>query len=110
MAASGIGSYLTDASGNITAMTNMLAPLQPFKAKLLIGRHRHDVVREEPEQPCTGKIDIGPGLRRHMLTGTAAIEDGRGGRPPAASIDQRRAASGQRRISVHRAGVQLVEN
>jgi len=80
----------TDASGSITAMSKMLAPLDPFKAKLLVLGGIDMMSCEKNSTNYTGKIDVGHGLsRRHMLTGTAAIEDGSGaGLPGGPSIDQ----------------------
>jgi hypothetical protein len=84
----------TDASGNITAMTNMLSPLEPFKSKLLMLGGVDMMSCEKNSKNYSGKIDVGHGLsRRHMLTGIAAIEDGSGeGLPGGPSIDQAIAA------------------
>jgi hypothetical protein len=104
----------TDASGNITGMTNMLAPLEPFKSKLLMLGGIDMMSCEKNSTNYTGKIDIGHGLsRRHMLTGMAAIEDGSGaGLPGGPSIDQ---SIAQQMTSVTKfrsieLGVQVVEN
>jgi hypothetical protein len=104
----------TDAAGNITAMTNMLAPLDPYKKKLLMLGGIDMMSCEKNSTNYTGKIDIGHGLsRRHMLTGVAAIEDGSGaGLPGGPSIDQAIAqqvgdATKFRSIEL---GVQVVEN
>src|SRR5262245_29391002 len=66
-----------DASGNITAMTSMMSPLEPFKKKLLMLGGVDMMSCEKNSTNYSGKIDVGHGLsRRHMLTGTGAIEDG----------------------------------
>ena len=81
---------VTDGAGNITAMTPMLAPLEPFKRKLLMLGGIDMMSCEKNSKDYSGKIDVGHGLsRRHMLTGIAAIEDGSGeGLPGGPSIDQ----------------------
>ena len=80
----------TDASGNITAMTDMLAPLSPFRQKLLLLGGVDMMSCEKNCDGYKGKIDVGHGLaKRHMLTGMAAIEDGSSlGLPGGPSIDQ----------------------
>ncbi len=103
-----------DAAGNITAMTNMLAPLEPFKSKLLMLGGVDMMSCEKNSTNYGGKIDVGHGLsRRHMLTGIAAIEDGSGaGLPGGPSIDQAIAqkAGGATKFRSIELGVQVVDS
>jgi len=104
----------TDASGNITAMTSMLAPLEPFKAKLTLLGGIDMMSCEKNSTNYTGKIDVGHGLaRRHMLTGISAIEDGsQSGLPGGPSIDQaiaQQVGSATKFRSIE-LGVQVVES
>jgi hypothetical protein len=104
----------TDASGNITAMTKMLSPLEPYKAKLLMLSGIDMMSCEKNSTNYQGKIDIGHGLsRRHMLTGIAAIEDGSSeGLPGGPSIDQAIAqqVGGATKFRSIELGVQVVDN
>jgi hypothetical protein len=104
----------TDASGNITAMSSMLAPLEPFKSKLLVLGGVDMMSCEKNSTNYNGKIDVGHGLsRRHMLTGIAAIEDGSSqGLPGGPSIDQAIAqqVGGSTKFRSIELGAQVVEN
>jgi hypothetical protein len=104
----------TDAAGNITSMRPMLAPLDPFKSKLLVLGGVDMMSCEKQSSNYSGKIDVGHGLsRRHMLTGIAAIEDGSGaGLPGGPSIDQviAQQVGGTTKFRSIELGVQVVES
>ena len=104
----------TDAAGNITAFKPMLAPLEPFKSKLLVLGGVDMMSCEKNSDGYGGKIDVGHGLsRRHMLTGVAAIEDGSGeGLPGGPSIDQAIAQrlDGATKFRSLELGVQVVDS